>query len=543
MSNVPALQFTPTGLVVPTEAAILAGVQQDMNAAFGGNLNANLETPQGQLASSQAAIIAASYAAFLDIANNIDPAYSSGRFQDAIGRIYFLTRNPPEATVIQVSCFGLTGLTIPVGALVQDSLGNLYSCTQAGIIPGGGYITLPFACNTVGQVSVPSSVSIYQTISGWDSVTFVSGIEGTNVESSASFEQRRQNSVSANSNNTNAAIKGAILGVSGVLSVYVTDNYNPYPVANNPKTTITGYISGTTLTVSSGSMPSTTTGLYVSGVGVVNGTYIVSGTGPYTVNNSQTVGSVGTPVTLQIGGVQINSNSLYVCVSGGLAASVAQAIWSKKPPGCGYSAGNTTQTVYDTSASYGSPGIPYSVTYQTAINLPIFMAVNVKNSAAVPSNAITLIQTAILNAFAGTDGGLAAQIGIPVVSSRFMSGILALGGWAQVLSIQMTSANENPTAIFSGSIAGTTLTVSSFTSGSGTLAAGCGLIGANVSPGTTIVNQLTGSPGQTGTYTVSINQTAGSGTVNSYLVNNFQEIININQMPIISTPYITVNLI
>src|ERR1019366_1775010 len=161
----PQLQFTSTGVIVPTEAAILAGVQADMNAAFGGNLNASLETPQGQLASSQAAIIAASYAAMLNLVNSIDPAYASGRMQDAIGRLYFITRNPPEATVIQILCSGLTGITIPVGALVQDVSGNIYSCTQSGTIPAGGSIPLPFACTTVGLVSVPSSVTIYQTVS------------------------------------------------------------------------------------------------------------------------------------------------------------------------------------------------------------------------------------------------------------------------------------------------------------------------------------------------------------------------------------------
>jgi hypothetical protein len=276
----------------------------------------------------------------------------------------------------------------------------------------------------------------------------------------------------------------------------------------------------------------------------LNGTHIVSGGGPYTVDQSQTVASSGSPISLQIGGVQINSNSIYVCVAGGLATAVAAAIWSKKPPGCGYT-GNTTTTVYDTSTPYGSPGIPYTVSFQTATNLPIFIAVSLKNSSAVPSNVATLVQTAIMNAFAGIDGGLPAQIGRPIINSRFSAGIAALGAWAQVLAIQTSSANDSPAAIFSGSIAANSvvLTVASFTSGSGTLAAGNGLIGATISPGTTIVNQLTGSAGQTGTYTVSINQTATSGTVNSYLVDNFQEIININQMPVISAAYITVNLI
>jgi len=546
MSNVPQIQFPPTGPVVPTEADILVGVQEDINTAFGGNLNPNLETPQGQLATSQSAIIAACYAAFINLANNFDPAYASGRFQDAIGRFYFLTRNPAQATVLQVNCFGLTGATIPVSALIQDPAGNLYACTQAGIIPASGYIALPFACTILGAISVPSSVVIYQTVSGWDSVTFLSGVEGNDIENRAAFELRRQQTVAANSNNTNAAIQGALIGangVSGVVSAYVTDNYNSYPIANNPAATVTGYISGTTLTISSGVMPSVTTGLSVSGVGVINGTTISSGTGPYTVNLSQTVASSGSPISLQIGGVQIKSNTLYVCTSGGLAQSIANAIWSKKPPGCGFT-GNTTETVYDASAPYGSPGIAYSVSFQQATNLPIFFAVNIKNSLNVPSTVLALVRSVIESAFNGADGGLPAQIGVPIINSRFMNGLLALGSWAQILSVQMASANDTPAAIISsGSVTGTTLTVTSFTSGSGTLAAGCALIGANISPGTTIMNQLTGTAGQIGTYTVNIDQTAPAGVINSYLVNNFQENINIDQMPTTSDQYITVNLI
>src|ERR1019366_7224828 len=152
--------------------------------------------------------------------------------------------------------------------------------------------------------------------------------------------------------------------------------------------------------------------------------------------------------------------------------------------------------------------------------------INIKNSIGVPANGAALVKAAIIGAFSGTDGGLAAQIGTPVINSRFMATVMSLGAWAQVLSIQMASTNDAAAAVFSGSIAGTVLTVASFTSGSGTLVKGCGLVGANVSAGTTIVAQLTGTAGQTGTYTVSISQTAGSGTINSYLVNNFQETIN-----------------
>ena len=60
-----------------------------------------------------------------------------------------------------------------------------------------------------------------------------------------------------------------------------------------------GYISGTTLTlVGSIIAGSIATGNYVAGAGVTAGTTISSGTGPYAVSQSQTLGSAAAPVLL-----------------------------------------------------------------------------------------------------------------------------------------------------------------------------------------------------------------------------------------------------
>ena len=57
-SNVPTVQWNGTiGFVPPQQSAVLVGVSEDINAAFGGDLTQQPETPQGQLASSMAAII------------------------------------------------------------------------------------------------------------------------------------------------------------------------------------------------------------------------------------------------------------------------------------------------------------------------------------------------------------------------------------------------------------------------------------------------------------------------------------------------------
>ena len=53
-SNVPALTITDTGVVAPQTSDVLNGVLQDLNTAFGGNLNiTNVGTPQGYLAENK----------------------------------------------------------------------------------------------------------------------------------------------------------------------------------------------------------------------------------------------------------------------------------------------------------------------------------------------------------------------------------------------------------------------------------------------------------------------------------------------------------
>jgi hypothetical protein len=189
-------------------------------------LDQSLTTPQGQLATSDTAIIGDANDQFLALANGVDPAYASGRMQDGIGRIYFLTRIAAQPTTLQIECMGGLNVPIPVGALIQDLSGNIYACTTAGTIPASGSITLPFACLTTGPIAVPSSssVSIYQAIPSWDSVSCVSGVVGRDVESRAAFELRRQQSVAMNAVSIPDAILGAVLNVSGVVDAYVIDN-------------------------------------------------------------------------------------------------------------------------------------------------------------------------------------------------------------------------------------------------------------------------------------------------------------------------------
>lgn len=225
-TNVPQPAFTPNGIVIPQTSAILNGVQADYDTSFGGGMNSSLSSPQGQLAMTQTAIIDYTNSLFLQLVNGIDPAYSSGRMQDAIGRIYFLSRNPAVATSVICTCIGAQSTIIPVDALATDGT-NLWQCVDGGTIPGSGTIDLEFQCIVTGPIPCPANTvnQIFTVIPGWDTVNNSNaGAIGSNVEGRAAFELRRQETIQGNSVASNNAIRGNVLKVPGVTDAYVIDN-------------------------------------------------------------------------------------------------------------------------------------------------------------------------------------------------------------------------------------------------------------------------------------------------------------------------------
>lgn len=223
--SVPKLKWTQSGVVVPAEADVLSGTQDDINQAFGGNLNPALETPQGQLATSLAEEIAAKNAEIANITNQVNPDLAAGRWQDAIGRIYFLSRIPAQGTVVQATANGLPGTVIASGALAKDGNGNLWEVTTPATINSNGTASVAFTSQPLGPIAVPAELSIYQAIPGWDSIAVVSGVVGRDVESRSAFEARRRAAIALNAKGYAAAIHGAVLNLDGVLSAYAISNY------------------------------------------------------------------------------------------------------------------------------------------------------------------------------------------------------------------------------------------------------------------------------------------------------------------------------
>lgn len=291
-SAVPQIEFTAAGLVIPTESEILDGVLADMDDAFGGGMNLALETPQGQIATSQTASIANKNAEIATVVNQVDPLYADGRFQDAIARIYFLTRKPATSTAVTATLTGLPGTVIPAGTLAQDTSGNTYASTGIATIGVGSTVDAEFQNILTGPIPCAENTltKVFQAIPGWDTINnAAAGTLGQDAENRADFELRRRQSVALNGRSSPNAIFAAVFEVDNVLDVYVIDN--PLDI-------------------------------------------------------SVDVGPTDYPV---------GPHSVYVAAVGGLDADVAQAIWTKKDLGCNYN-GNTTVEITDESGySYPYP--------------------------------------------------------------------------------------------------------------------------------------------------------------------------------------------
>jgi len=390
-TSVPRVQFTPTGLVTPDETAIKAGAFADMNAAFGGNLSTRDSSPQGQLVASQTAIIGAANDLFLEFVNNINPDTASGFMQDAIARIYFLDRLPALPTVVQVTCFGKTGTVIPVGSLVKDGAGNVYSSTEAGTIPAGGSVVIEFAAQVYGPTNCPAGAIEaipVKIIPGWDSAAnLTDGVVGRFVESRVDFEYRRRQSVALNAHGTMPSIYANVFNLDGVTDVYAIDNVKATPLA---------------------------------------------------------VGS--TAYTLI-------PKSIYVAVVGGDDAEIARAIWTRKDVGADYN-GNVTVAVEDNSYDAPKPSydVTFQRPTPTPIKFAVRIANIPGLPSDIVSRVRTAIVSAFYGGDGGQRARIAATIFAgrfyaPVSASAPNVAIISLllGASAPTATSFTTGIDQNPT--------------------------------------------------------------------------------------------------
>lgn len=377
-TNVPLPVFSPAGLSVPTEPQILAGVLADWVAAFapsGRALNTELTTPQGQLAQSQAYMLSQLNAGLLQIINGVDPATADGAFQDALGRIYFLTRQEATYATVAATVTGVVGTVLPAGSQARGEDGSLWETTTAVTLNSSGFAPVTFRATVAGAGPNvgPGGLTIYQQRSGWEGVSNATpSVPGVNAESRQVFEERRAASVNIGGTGSAASVRAAVASVPGVIDAYVFNNGTTNPVLYGP----TEY--------------------------------------------------------------PIPAHSVAISVAGGSDSAVAQAILSKLSAGAGMSdsagAGVLTTVIVEDTEGYDEPYPQYAIRFVRPLPVEIYARVEVAQLSSLPSTYVSDVQRAVAAAvsegYATADGSISvprARIGGQLVSARYFPVVIALG--------------------------------------------------------------------------------------------------------------------
>lgn len=366
-TNVPLPTFTPAGLVTNSEQSILAGVLADYVAAFaltGKTLSTALTTPQGQLASSQSYMVADFQALLAQLIANVDPLTSSGAYQDALLRIYLLTRKPATYATVPAALGGVPGSLITAPAQVKSGDGSIWATRSDVTIAPDGTATATFYAQVAGSgpTAGVNDLKIYQRQNGWQTVAnATASVPGVDVESRQAAEVRRQESVQIGGNGTAQAVRAAIANITDVTDVFVYNN-------------------GTDAAI--------------------------------------TYGATNYPIP---------AHSVAICVTGGTDLAVAQAIQSKLDAGCGMSSSGTTSVTLQDTVNYSAPYPSYVYRFVRPAAKQCYITVNVAALSTLPADYVSQVQKAVaaafLNGYSTADGTInisRARIGAQIIAASYL---------------------------------------------------------------------------------------------------------------------------
>ena len=232
------LHFDPaTGFYADDTETVRAAVAADWVAAFHKDgqvdLNTDPETPAGQLIDSQTAAITEKDTELLYLCDQFDPAKNEGIFQDAIAKIYFLSRKAATPSTATITVRGLSGTVIPVNAQVMSSADDtIWQNVAAFTIGADGTGSGVFRCTTEGLISAAAGTltRIMTVVAGWDTATNEhAAVVGTLEENRGQFELRRYASVALNSRGTAASVYARVMQLEDVIGCVVRENKTNQP--------------------------------------------------------------------------------------------------------------------------------------------------------------------------------------------------------------------------------------------------------------------------------------------------------------------------
>jgi hypothetical protein len=311
---------------------------------------------------------------------------------------------------------------------------------------------------------------------------------------------------------------------------------------------VTGSISGTVLTVTAVTAGYLTVGSVLSGTNVTGGTTITSfgtgagGVGTYNLSASSTASSTAiygvgvfgrippNGARIRVANIHLSTACPYATFTGSISGTVlnlSAAAGTNTTVVPGMSVTGTGVTAGTTVTAAIPSGVVIGTISGTVLTVTAVLSASVVVGQVVSGTSVTA-GTTITSLGTGTGGvgtyNLSASSTVSTPAEiRVTGGVGGIGTYtispSQTVSSTALHFSGPTTAVVTGSVSGTVLTVTAVTSGS--LTVGSLITGTNVSVGTTISSLGTGTGG-TGTYNLSASSTAASTTItasNGYSLN------------------------
>ena len=322
-----------SGVVIADTSAIQDEVNAEFRQVFGDDFIVDPATPQGSLVAAEITSRQSVARNNASLANQFNPAQSEGTFLDAVYALFGGSRNAQTRSTVTCTCTGVANVVIPAGSRASDLLGQGWRTTTTATISGAGSVDIVFESEDFGDIAA-SANTITQIVDN-----SVLGWETVN----------------------NAA--AAVQGIS-------TQNDSRTRQARKDQ-----------LAIQSRSTPEAVTARLSA----------VSGYGSHQFRENVTNASA------VIDGIALVPHSIWVAVSGGSDASIAEALSQSKSDGANWN-GSTSIAVMDPFSGQSS-----NVLFQRPTAVPLAIRVTIRASTGADVSAE--VRQAVLDYAAGNVTG------------------------------------------------------------------------------------------------------------------------------------------
>lgn len=223
--------LTPAGFTPKTTQDVLNDIETDEANLISATLDVSADQPVGQLNG----IFAAKAGEIWELVGELVGMFSRGNAEGAIldntGDLTGTPRDPPTATVVDVTVNLNAGTTLPLGtkACVAGFPLVTFSIQAPVTNSGGSPADFPavFVCDTDGpNVVNPSTFTqILTPVTGWNTITnSAAGTPGSNVETDTAYRVRQVQDLFAQGSSDLDSIIAAVSKVTGVIQVIGFEN-------------------------------------------------------------------------------------------------------------------------------------------------------------------------------------------------------------------------------------------------------------------------------------------------------------------------------